>query len=254
METVEAFYDDLAAHYHLIFEDWDKSIAEQSAILGPLLESYTGLRSLRILDCACGIGIQTLGLAQRGHTLVASDLSRASVARALREARLREADVRFHVADMRNLSGISEGNFDAVLAADNALPHLLLDSERDRALQEMANKLRPGGIMVASIRDYDFLINTRPAMQPPSFFGDRGCRRIVHQVWDWDGAEYDLHLHIAFESPAGWNAKHYVSRYRALLREDLAPSFQKASFIDIQWLEPESTSFYQPIVIARKPA
>ena len=253
METVETFYDDLAAHYHLIFADWDESIARQGAILGPLLENCTGLSTLRILDCACGIGTQTLGLAKRGHSLVASDMSRASVARAQREARRREANVRFHVADMRDLSGVSGENFDVVLAADNALPHLLLDSDRDRALQEMAGKLRPGGIMAASIRDYDHLLETRPSVQQPSFFGDRGSRRIVHQIWDWDGAEYDVHLHIAFESSAGWTAKHYVSRYRALLREDLAPSFQKAGFIDVQWLEPEATSFYQPIVIAKKP-
>lgn len=252
MVTTETFYDDLAEHYHLIFEDWDRTIERQASILGPLLESYTGLGTPRILDCACGIGTQTLGLAQRGHSLVASDLSRSSVARAQREARQKGVDVQFHVADMRELSAVPGHDFDVVLAADNALPHLLSEKDLDRALQQMANKLRPGGIMAATVRDYDRLIQTRPAMQPPSFFGDSGRRRIIHQVWDWAGAEYDVHLYISHEGSAGWVSKHYVSRYRALLRADLAASLEKAGFTEVQWLEPESTSFYQPVVVARK--
>jgi hypothetical protein len=33
------FYDPLAEHYHLIFEDWDTSIERQAGILNPLLAS-----------------------------------------------------------------------------------------------------------------------------------------------------------------------------------------------------------------------
>jgi hypothetical protein len=40
-ESAEAFYDELAASYHLIFEDWNRSIATQAAVIGPLLERYT---------------------------------------------------------------------------------------------------------------------------------------------------------------------------------------------------------------------
>jgi len=250
--TTEIFYDDLAESYHLIFEDWDRSIERQAAILGPIVEHHTGLPAPAVLDCACGIGTQTLGLAQRGHTIVASDLSRTAVARGRREAKRLGVEVQFHVADMRDLSSIPESEFDVVLAADNALPHLLTEPALDRALQQMAGKLKPAGILVATVRDYDRLIHARPAMQPPSLFGEPGRRRIVHQVWDWSGAEYDLHLYISAEASAGWTTKHYVSRYRALLRADLARSLQQAGFAEILWLEPEATSFYQPIVIARK--
>src|ERR1700734_2985440 len=135
--AMASFYDDLADDYHLIFEDWDKSIERQAAILGPLLEKYTGQVEPRVLDCACGIGTQSIGLSLRGHHLVASDLSQTSVSRAESEAVHRGATIQFHLADMRNLSVISEGEFDAVIAADNAIPHLLLMKDRDQALQEM---------------------------------------------------------------------------------------------------------------------
>lgn len=250
--TVETFYDDLAEHYHLIFEDWDRSIQQQASILGPLVERYAGHAVLRILDCACGIGTQALGLAQVGHKIVASDLSRSSVARAQREARRLGVEIRFHVADMRDLTPVAGKDFDVVLAGDNALPHLLSNESLDQACQQMASKLRPEGILVATVRDYDHLIQTRPDMQSPSFFGESGRRRIVHQVWDWDGAQYDVHLYISFEKSAGWTSKHYVARYRALSRVDLTGSLEKAGFTKVQWLEPDATSFYQPVVIARK--
>ena len=250
--TTASFYDDLADYYHLVFDDWDKSIERQAAILGPLLEKLTGQPTPRVLDCACGIGTQAIGLSMRGHHLVASDLSRASVARAEKEAILRGATIQFHMADMRDLSSIRERDFDAVLSADNALPHLLLKKDRDQALREMGAKLRPGGTWIATIRDYDRLIQTRPAIQPPSFFGVRGDRRIVHQVWDWDREEYDLHLYLSLEMSKQWTVKHFISRYHALLRKDLSSSLQQAGFIAVQWLEPAETSFYQPIIIARK--
>ncbi len=161
-ESVEAFYDDLAESYHLMFENWDRSIARQAAILGPILERYTGKVSAYVLDCACGIGTQAIGLAQRGHRLVGSDLSKSAIARAIREAQARDLDIGFHVADMRNLSSIPENGFDAVLVGDNALPHLLSQPDLERATVEIAARLKDSGILLATLRDYDHLLFTRP--------------------------------------------------------------------------------------------
>ena len=45
-------YDSLAAYYHLIFENWDASIARQAGVLGPLIEEACGRHPARILDAA----------------------------------------------------------------------------------------------------------------------------------------------------------------------------------------------------------
>ncbi len=248
----EAFYDELAEFYHLMFEDWNRSIAAHAAVIGPLLERYTGKASPYVLDCACGIGTQSLGLAQRGHILVASDLSKAAVARASTEAKLRDLHVTFHVADMRTLSTVPESGFDAVLVADNALPHLLLQSDLEQAVGEIAAKLKDSGILLATIRDYDQLISTRPTMQGPTFYEQEGSRRFVHQVWRWEEEQYELHLYLTLQTQSEWSVKYFVSKYRALPRRDLNLALQAAGFTKIQWLEPASTSFYQPIVVATK--
>jgi glycine/sarcosine N-methyltransferase len=86
-DRISSFYEALADHYHLIFEDWGIAIEQQAKILSPLLTSETSGSSLKILDCACGIGTQAIGFAALGHQVVASDISRAEIDRAQQEAR-----------------------------------------------------------------------------------------------------------------------------------------------------------------------
>ena len=61
--SVEAFYDGLAPIYHLIYPDWEASIQRQAGALDSLIREHWGEGKLRILDVACGIGTQALGLA-----------------------------------------------------------------------------------------------------------------------------------------------------------------------------------------------
>lgn len=207
---------------------------------------------LKILDCACGIGTQTLGLAERGHALVGTDLSAAAIARARREAQQRSLPIQYEVADMRDLSGVSKSDFDVVLAANNALPHLLTEQDLSRAVQQICGKLGGGGLFVASTRDYDQILVNRPAMPPPTFFQDGEYRRIHHQVWDWTSdRQYTVHLYITQETPIGWNCRHFISVYRALLREELTALLSQAGFVDVRWRMPAQSGFYQPLVLAR---
>ncbi len=246
------FYKTLADYYHLIFEDWESSIKRQAAALGPLLAREISGSCLKILDCACGIGTQAIGLAALGHQVVASDISRAAVDRAEQEAYSRSLKIAFHVSDMTSLDEIPDSNFDAVITMDNALPHLDVDQLK-QASHAILSKLKPGGLFLASIRDYDELILQKPAIQQPAFYGEEGKRRIVHQVWDWlDDTRYVVHLYITVESPTGWEPYHFVSDYRCLPRKELSTVLAVAGFQDIHWLMPNESRFYQPIVLARR--
>jgi glycine/sarcosine N-methyltransferase len=153
---------------------------------------------------------------------------------------------------MRNLSVIPENGFDAVLIADNALPHLLSQSDLEQAIIEIAAKLKDSGILLATLRDYDHLLSIRPTMQEPAFYEQDGKTRFVHQVWQWRGEQYALHVYITLETENGWRVKHFASTYRALRRSDLNQVLHAAGFTDLRWLEPGATSFYQPIVVATK--
>lgn len=249
---IDRFYSQLAEHYHLIFEDWNQSIERQAAVLNPLIASEMGDGPLKILDCACGIGTQALGFAANAHQVVASDLNPAAVARASIEANHRGRRITFYVSDMTKLAEIQESGFDAVAALDNALPHLTAD-EVFSTLAAIHAKIRPGGLFIASIRDYDSLLPQRPTIPPPAFFGGQGDRRIVHQVWDWiDDRRYTLHLYITQQAGAHWDSHHFVSEYRCLLRDELSAALQASGFENVRWLMPAETRFYQPLLLARR--
>jgi cyclopropane fatty-acyl-phospholipid synthase-like methyltransferase len=182
-------------------------------------------------------------------------LSEAAISRGQREARQRGLSISFRVSDMTSLNEIDESDFDAVIAVDNALPHLS-SGQLGQAVAAMAAKLKPNGLFMASIRDYDQLSLERPAVQRPIFFGRPGSRRIVHQVWDWadstaEDARYVLHLYITLESEREWTAHHFVSEYRCLLRDEVSAALATSGFEDIRWLMPRETGFYQPIVLAK---
>jgi glycine/sarcosine N-methyltransferase len=104
MHTTES-YDKLAEHYHLMFENWEASIERQAAALSSILKGECGLASTaRILDCACGIGTQVLGLAKAGFRVSGCDISPKAVRRARIEASQRGLDIQLSVANMLDLA------------------------------------------------------------------------------------------------------------------------------------------------------
>jgi glycine/sarcosine N-methyltransferase len=118
-------YDELAAHYDQIFEAWEARIARQSTVLAGILDRECGdRRPIRVLDCACGIGTQSLGLAMKGFDVTGCDISIEAVQRVRLEASNQELSVSFSVANMVQLSAIPKSSFDAVICIDNSLPHL----------------------------------------------------------------------------------------------------------------------------------
>jgi SAM-dependent methyltransferase len=252
-EGVKHFYDRLASNYHLIFEDWDSSIKRQAAALGAILERECGAPgALRILDCACGIGTQALGLASLGFTVTACDLSPASVERTRAEAAKRRLNLQLFVADMLDLTEIPDGAFDVVMCMDNALPHLESDDELLQATTQVRRKLRSGASFMGSIRDYDHLVEERPVVQGLAFYSDQGSRRIVHQVWDWsDERRYAFHLYLTREVRGGWDSQHHVSNYRAVLRAEFSRILEAAGFVDCRWILTAESGFYQPIFLAK---
>lgn len=251
-DTTRSFYDPLAPHYHLIFDNWDTAIERQAGVLNPLIASLLHTGRLNILDCACGIGTQAIGFARHGHNVTASDLSPAAVARAQHEALQRNLTIDFHVSDMTSLTEIASSNYDVVAALDNALPHLSADKLR-KAVHAMASKLHPGGLFLASTRDYDAVIVERPSVQSPSFYGAPPNRRFIHQVWDWiDHERYTVHHYITVQSAEGWAAHHFASEYRCVQRAELSSALSSSGFQNIRFLMPAESGYYQPIVVATK--
>lgn len=247
-------YDEFAAHYDQIFENWETSIVRQATVLADILHRECGEgRSVRVLDCACGIGTQSLGLAMKGFDVEGCDISSGAIQRARSEASKRGLTVPFSVANMLQLTAVRRSSFDAVICIDNSLPHLESDEQLLQAAQQAHAKLRAGGSFIGSIRDYDRFVVERPTAQGPSFYSESDGKRIVFQIWDWlDERRYRFHLYITRSTQSEWHTFHFTSMYRAVLRSELGVILVQAGFTNVRWLLPSDSGFYQPIFIAHR--
>src|SRR5439155_705094 len=97
--SVQAFYDDFAPLYHLVYENWEANVARQGKALASLIGEHWGAGARTVLDAAVGIGTQALGLLALGFRVTGSDLSHAAVNRAWREAAARHLPLSCVVAD-----------------------------------------------------------------------------------------------------------------------------------------------------------
>jgi SAM-dependent methyltransferase len=242
------FYDQLAPYYHLLYPNWEASSARQSRGLAHVLTEFGVQDGSSLLDAACGIGTQTLGLAQLGYDVTASDLAPAAVARARDEARARGLAITFAVADLRHLSSVFHDRFAAVLACDNAIPHLLSDDEIRAAFMECRRLLIPNGVFILSVRDYAAIDRRTPDHHSygTRSVGDRTY--AAEQVWRWDGDQYDLTLRLTEERPNEPLIVHeFESRYYAVTLATLERLLREAGFGRVV---RRDEYFFQPLLVA----
>jgi SAM-dependent methyltransferase len=248
--TVEAFYDELAPFYHLVYPDWEASIERQASALHAIIGERWGERKLTILDVACGIGTQALGLARLGHTVTGLDLSRPAVERAKREAAQRTLPIEFSTGDMRELPAIYQERFDLVIACDNAVPHLLTDSDILTAFNQMFACTRPGGGCLITVRDYDREERAGVQVKPYGVRVESGIRYLVFQVWEFHGHIYDLAMYFVEDrGGSSCSARVLRSQYYAVGTGKLLELMAQAGFRDVQRLDDR---FFQPVLLGHK--
>lgn len=251
MDLTQTFYDSMASQYDKLFLDWHKATQEQAVILNKIFNNNGYNTSARILDCACGIGTQAIGLAALGYHVTASDISDGELVEAKARAKDQEVSIQFEHADFCALSDTFSEQFDIVIAMDNALPHMLTSSSLETAVRSIIGQVRSGGIFVASIRDYDNLLKEKPSYSPPYIHKtDRG-QRVSFQTWIWKDDHYRLTQYIIDDEETLQISK-YECEYRATCREELTKILHDSGCSEVGWKYQEETGFYQPIVVAKK--
>jgi SAM-dependent methyltransferase len=247
--NVRSFYDQLSPFYDLVYPDWERSIERQAHDLDAIIRAHWGAGVSSILDAACGIGTQALGLARLGYRVTGSDLSPAAVQRAQAEAKQRGLSIAFSVADMRR-AFVHHGHiFDLVIACDNAVPHLLSDEEILAAFQQFCRCTRPGGGCLISVRDYH-QVGRKDQVKLYDLREQDGIRYLLLQAWRFHGEIYDLNMYV-IEDDGGTECKTQVmrTRYYAVSTATLIDLMERAGFIEVQRLDE---GFFQPVLVGTR--
>ncbi len=234
--NTNTFYDGLADSYHLFYRDWEATLEREGATLRHALR---GQDVNEVLDASCGTGTQAIALARNGFRVTAADPSPNMLSRAQENARLYGVLERMTLiqTDFLGLCRALMGPFDAVITKGNSLPHLLTDTELQRALYNFSVLLRPGGKLLIGMRDFDFLLEDRPRFIPRQLHTDDPERDVIlFDVWDWDdGPPVTVTFNTFIVTGRGEQygvSKHPVM-YRALRREELETMLAKAGFVDV---------------------
>ena len=251
MAFVEDFYDRLSPFYHLIYQDWDSSMARQGVQLAALIRDRWENKAKTVLDVSCGIGTQSLGLAAQGFAVTGSDLSQGAIRRAHLEAKSRGLQVAYSVCDMREIETHHPDGFDIVLSADNSVPHLLSDEEILLALRAMYSRIRPGGGCIVTLRDYEQEERGRGLIKPYGVREVDGLRYLIWQVWDFEGDQYVLSMYFLEDKLQCGEVRTQVmrSRYYAVPVGAVRSLMEQAGFKHLERLDDV---FFQPVLVGRK--
>ncbi len=246
---VRSFYDRMSPFYHLVYPDWERSIEHQAHVLDAIIRAHWGMDVSSVLDVACGIGTQALGLARLGYQVTASDLSPAAIRRARGEAEQRGLSIAFSVADMREAAARHRRAYDVVIACDNAVPHLLSDEEILAAFRQFLRCTRPGGGCLISVRDYD-QVERKDQVKLYDLREEDGVRYLLLQAWRFEGEIYDLDMYIV-EDAGGTDCTAHVmrTRYYAVHTATLIELMERAGYVDVRRLDGP---FFQPVLIGTR--
>lgn len=195
-------YDTIAEVYEFLVPD---------ALLTPQGSAEAFSRHIepgaRVLDCACGTGTLAVGLALRGHEVVATDASQGMVRRTAALATAHAASVDVSVCRWEELDARGwHGTFDVVLCVGNSLPHAVGRSARRTALQAMADALRRGGRLVVTSRTWEQVRAAGSRLHVAERLVQREARRGL-PIYSWT-------------IPPAWEDQHSFDVAVALVAED----------------------------------
>lgn len=249
----ETYYNRLAPYYKFIYADWDKSLQRQAEVLDSIIREFVGENSNTVLDVACGIGTQSIGLAKLGYQLTASDLSPAEVEQARQEASRHGVQIEFQIADMRKVWEIYQKQFDVVIACDNAVPHLLNDREILSAFQQFYKCTKPGGCCIITVRDYAQMErkDKQKQMYPRLIHPTNNGQVVIFDVWDFDGDYYEITTYLIDDTgkPTAQTQVLRGGKYYCVKISTLEKLFKEAGFQKVSTLRDR---FFQPLLIAVK--
>ncbi len=182
---IARFYDDIADDYHFWYRDWDAQLQREGLNLRRFFRDHN---VQTVLDASCGPGTQAIALAQLGYTVTAADPSAGILERAKQNAaQYGVADkITFVQSDFQNLHNSVKGPFDAVLTKGSSIPHLIHDEQIEETLLIFYELLRPGGLLLVGMRDFELLLEDRPRFWPGRVHDEPQEQIITFDIWDWD--------------------------------------------------------------------
>lgn len=177
-------YGSLAADYHWYFDDVDLFLGCDTP---GVRAAMAGLDpGARILDAACGIGVDAAALLRRGFDVSASDASESMVAVARDRLHDLGADPERVIASawVDLPDHFEPASFDAVFCIGNSIAHARDASAMIAAFEAFRSLLAPGGLLAVDSQDWELVhpIGSHVMVEPAVIERD-GTRCVRTYSW-----------------------------------------------------------------------
>ena len=234
--TKEA-YDDFSGDYDR-FVNWEERLSAEMPFLLEKLQSAAPQedRPVRVLDAACGTGMHAITLAKTGMRVSGTDLSPEMIRTAKENALTAQSKAEFKAAGFGTLAeafaSSSSYPFDGIICLGNSLPHLLSGKAILDTLADMANCLRPGGLLLLQNRNFDAVMaeKNRWLGTQSQVKGSHEWLFLRFYDFDPDGLITFNIIRLHKDGSGPWVQRESAARLFPLPQEILLPLLKKGGF------------------------
>lgn len=232
--TCDPSFDDIAHDFDHLFKD----VNHLTELEGQAMDAILGRRGLKtVLDCACGSGIQALGMVRRGYRVWASDIS----ARMVRITRRKAAALGFKItaksADFLNLQPWEGMHFDAVVSLGNSITLVKERSLVSTALETMLRHIRPGGVGVVGVHNYYVTQSQKRYFEPRTFPTTPQGKELIFDMRVFSEERAIITHFFLRQGADGWKMKTYTKSYLLLAPAEMGERMKSAGFVQVEFLD-----------------
>ena len=247
-------YDKLAPVYDH-FVNWNSRLAFEMPMILKLLTSLgTEPQDTKVIDTACGTGQHAIALAEVGFLSYAADLSPEMVSIAKMRADESDQLVIFKTKGFGSTAKAFSKDlpFDATLCLGNSLPHVTDKEALKVALQDFHDLLRPGGLLLLQMRNFDRVMSHHLRWMDPQSEETDQHEWLFLRFYDFESEKRIQFNVIAMERLKNrpWSLSLTSTALTPILKDELVELLHATGFDDIQTLgslngepfDPETSS------------
>ena len=233
-------YDDFSRDYDR-FVNWDERLKIEMPFL---LETLRAARQgeghpTRVLDAGCGTGMHAITLAKEGFQAAGADISGEMILQSKTNAELANQAVAFELAGFGDLAkaflGSANFPFDGLICLGNSLPHMLSKEAISGALADMANCLRPGGVLLIQNRNFNSVMEDKQRWLGTQTYREGEKEWVFLRFYDFDAdglITFNI-IRLYRQGNSPWNEAHSTTRLYPLLQATLIGLLADTGFENI---------------------
>lgn len=238
-------YDQFAADYHWLYSD--KALAGKH-----FLEQYNDLlksipQNSMILDCSCGIGQNTIALAEKKFTVYGSDESQGMIEQAKERSKNLNNKIPFIISTWADLPLKINNSFDIAFCLGNSIGHCKNKDEMISSLKGIRSTLKTGGLLVLDSRNWEKLFFSKPRFTLTGTGLRNNIKCTPLYVWNFKKHFEDeqlIEVVLIFEEQTSIYERHYNITYHPFKYKVLLETLKKVGFTSISSNFTEESDLY----------